>query len=525
MTATLTDHDGLARDAIQSLLNGEAPNNGYDQADFGPWTNVVDSIRSAYQVDGATGARKAFDALARQDLALAMLLAGDQDELAAIGEVPPLPKGAQPDPGLGRGAGAWLDDQVEYANKISPMTPRLFHEGAALAMVSTIVARRLKLALHYGDIYPNLFILWLAPTTLWRKTTGLNVVRRMLCDNWPHLLTTQDMTPEGLLSDLAGREPSHFDALTEQDKALWKEERNFAAQRALVLDEMSGLMAGAGKDYNQGLVESLLRFYDCDPLYARSTRGQGRIVVRNSCLTTLGASTPAALAPHLTSERLWSMGWWPRFAILTPDTDKPGWQRSQEPGDPPIEPLADLYDRLPLPAWPDPPEARAVTLGTGTYDAWEAYNRAAGYDLLTDGEVPEILWGAYGRLAEQALKVAILLAALDWPDGTESPCIEMPHLARAIAITETWRASVHRAISKTQATQLDRIQQRIVRQLSKAGPAGMTYRDLRQGMRDMQADELKEALYDLCEMNTAEEKAWQNPKGGRKTKVFRLVNQ
>ncbi len=524
MTTTLTDHDALARDAIQCLLNGESPN-GNDQTDFGPWTDKVEAVGVAHQANGATGARKAFDALARQDLALAMLLAGDQDGLPTIDMTPPLPKGAQPDPDLGRETGGWLDDQVEYASKISPMTPRLFHEGAALAMVSTIVARRLKLALHYGDIYPNLFVLWLAPTTLWRKTTGLNVVRRMLFNNWPYLLTTQDMTPEGLLSDLAGREPSHFDALTEQDKTLWKEERNFAAQRTLLLDEMSGLMAGAGKDYNQGLVESLIRFYDCDPLYARSTRGQGRIVVRNSYLTTLGASTPAALAPHLTSERLWAMGWWPRFVILTPDTDKPEWQRSQEPGDPPIEALVNLYERLPLPAWPDPPEAQSVTLGIGAYGAWEAYNRAVGYELLTDGDVPEMLWGAYGRLAEHALKVAMLLAALDWKGGTESPCIELRHLARAIAITETWRASAHRAISKTQVTQLDRVQQRIVRQLSKAGPAGMTYRNLRQGMRDMRANELKEALYDLCEMNTTEEEDWQNPRGGPKTKVFRLVSE
>ena len=42
------------------------------------------------------------------------------------------------------------------------MTPRLFHEGAALYLVGVAIARRVVLHMSYGPVYPNLFVLWLA---------------------------------------------------------------------------------------------------------------------------------------------------------------------------------------------------------------------------------------------------------------------------------------------------------------------------------------------------------------------------
>ena len=87
----------------------------------------------------------------------------------------------------------------------------------------------------YGE-----FIVWVAPTTLFRKTTALEVARKMALKLMPHLLTVQDATPEAMLADLAGREPLHFDLLREADQALWKRGRNFAAQKGWILDEVLG---------------------------------------------------------------------------------------------------------------------------------------------------------------------------------------------------------------------------------------------------------------------------------------------
>ena len=220
------------------------------------------------------------------------------------------------------------------------------------------IARRLMLPMAFANIYPNLFILWLAPTTLYRKSTALTIAREIASEVFPFLLAAQDTTPEAFLSDLAGVQPVNYSDFSDKDKANWVMERNFSAQKGWVLDEASGLLANAGKDYNAGLMESLLRFYDCDPSFTRATKNQGRIIVNNAYLSLLGASTPSCMAGHFNHQRLWDNGWWPRFAILTPE-GRPPYQEAngmRRPDDL-TNRLQKLITRLPNSTkFPEPPQ-------------------------------------------------------------------------------------------------------------------------------------------------------------------------
>lgn len=200
------------------------------------------------------------------------------DDAEAILTIPDLPWD------IDQTVSPWIDSYVTYAQARSPMTPNLFHEGAALFLASTIIARRLCLHMAYGDIYTNIAQVWVAPTTLWHKTTAQQIARGIAARSFPQLLSPQDVTQEQLLSDWAGHEPINLSKMTEQDALLWQDGRHYAAQRGWVLDEMSGLLASAGKDYNGGLIEAILRLYDCDDCYTRSTRSQGRVTVRSAYL-------------------------------------------------------------------------------------------------------------------------------------------------------------------------------------------------------------------------------------------------
>jgi hypothetical protein len=449
-------------------------------------------------------------------------------DLRELADCPPLPEGVQPDPELGAGAGTLVDLYTDHAQAISPMTPRIFHESAALWLGAVAIARRLRLAMPFGDVYPNLFIHWMAYTTLFRKSTALGVPRKLARTVFPHLMTAQDTTPEAFLGDLAGREPPYFDKLTDKDRDDWTAGRNYAAQKGWLLDEMSGLLAGAGREYNAGLVESLLRFYDCEPYFARSTRGQGRVIVRDSYLSLLGASTPAAMMPHFTAERLWANGWWPRFAILTPDTTRPTWRNAEWGSDgkqqsAPAElfqALQQVCERLPAATWPEPPKTKTAILGVGAFEAWEQYNKALSYDLLTE-DLDHRLHGTYGRLPVQALKVSLILAALDgWPKHHEAPTVELRHMARGVATSEAWRASAHRALAIVTRTEFDQMRVRILRQVGKAGPDGVTFRDLTRGMRDKQPNEIEDTLRQMIK---AREVEWEKSQGkGRPTVFYKI---
>ena len=496
-------------DFDQPVAPVAAPNHWGDQ--------IIDAINSAPE-----DVRKHLHAGLRQSLADVFHADDRQDDRpAALALYPELPDEARLDPDLGRGAGAWLDDYLLHASTISPMTPELFHTAVGLVLASGIVARRLKVPMSFGDIFPNIFVLLLAPSTLWTKSTSIEIARRLLLAIAPHLLAARDSTVEAILSDLAGAEPSNFHSMGDADRERWKAERNFAAQRTLIIDEMSSLLASSGKDYNGGLLEVFLKLYDCDPLITRSTRGQGRIVVRNSCLTMLGAAPPVGMLPHL-NDRLYVNGWWARFAMLTPETDRPEWKESAHHDAPELETsLRRLYDRLPVPTWPEPPQARAVIFGTGVHSAWARYDKACRYDLLTQS-LSERLLPVYGRLPTQLLKVATLLAALDWGSG-DAPTIELPHMARALGIVETWRASAHRVLALATQSNFSAMRRRLITIVS-AAPDGETFRNIVRALSDKEPGDIKTALdqlVDIGELIVSETKS--GSKGGRPTQRYRLA--
>jgi hypothetical protein len=438
--------------------------------------------------------------------------------------IPALPDGILSDALSDAGAGQWVDDYVRYALAKSPMTPVAFHESAALSLASIAIARRLKVPMAFGDVYPNLFVIWLAPTTLWNKSTALDIARRQARRVFPHLLAAQDSTIESLHSDMAGYEPINLDKLPPDARDMWARERNYAAQRGQILDEMSGLLAGAGRDYNAGMVEALLRMYDCDALYTRSTRGQGRVVIKDAYLNILGASTPAAMTPHLSAEKSWSNGWWPRFAILTPETDRPAWKlATAEPEPPSISTkLHGLYDRLPPAIWPDAPSAVTVSIEPDASQAWHKYNKVIRYDFVGPGLDPH-LSGTYGRLPVQALKVGTILSALDWPEDQEAPRIKPAHMARALTIVESWRVSAHRCVSDVRAGSFDRLLQRVQGIMTKYQPAGVTLRELRNDMRDVEPEGLERVLGQMVRLGLAEEvSSGSGLQGGRPTARYVL---
>ena len=60
-----------------------------------------------------------------------------------------------------------------------------------------------------------------------------------------------------------------------------------------------------------------------------------------------------------------------------------------------------------------------------------------------------------------ALKVAAILAALEWPQSEPVPVVEIRHLARAESIVEDWRHSLHRAIQGAAKVDLDDLVARV----------------------------------------------------------------
>jgi hypothetical protein len=437
-------------------------------------------------------------------------------------EAPPLPLSSRVAAGLGDGAGRLLDDYVRYACQVSSLTPRIFHESAGLWLGSLLIARRLVLRLSHKDLYPNVMHLWVAPTTLYAKSTGLNVVRGVVRKVAKHLLLPSEMSPEEMVSELGGTQPAQ---LTMEALDDWQAGRNFAAQRGIVLDEASSLFVGMRKDYNIGLAEAFMRVYDCEEEYVRQTRGAGRTVIRKAYFTFLGATTPRALR-RADTELLWFSGLWPRFVLVTAD-ELPPWTMgsSQQVAEPAallarLKALVDEY--LPPSTFNEPATPLGMRLEDGLYDSFLAYFKATSRTLLEPpSPVPEELWGMYGRLAEQALKQAMILAAFDW-EGAGTPNIEMRHWARGLQFAEKWRASAHRLMALFEHAATNELEDRIVDRL-KAVEEGVSLRDLYRSLNKMRA-EVETCLQGL-EQDGVVRRVVDEPgkKGGRPSARFVLA--
>ncbi len=448
----------------------------------------------------------------------------------AEAHVPPLPAAAklsEADTAAAAEVGRMLDVWMQWATKRAALTPALFLEAAWLWLVSVAVARRVCVQIGGTRFYSRLWVLWIAITTRYAKSTGLICAHDLAERAFPHMLIPNQSTPEALVATLAGKLPDNLDALPEADRQRIQAGQKFAAQRGLLIDEASSLLGASRKDYMHGLQELLLQTYDMKERLEFSTRGQGLLILRRPCLNILAATTPMAMARYVGAEQ-WETGDMARYALLCPE-GPPGQAvglLSAENGayNPPaelVDGLQQLHRRLPDPPDPGAPEQTVfASVSKDALQRLDAYSQAL-QGLVSD-ELDTRLHGNYGRLPAMVMTVALNLALGDWIAQAEGnrPTVRLGHAARAQQIVERWRASLHRLLPMLDETADSRGQGRILALLRNS--QGMTARELSRycGMktRDMNA-----ALNVLLESGEIVYHEYSPPNGGRATRLYRIA--
>lgn len=387
--------------------------------------------------------------------------AAEIDSQAIDVTVPDLPAAARRTPAMERAAGeagAFVDVFARYLAQVVNTLPREMVEAAALTVASIAVARRLVLPTYFDDLYPILWTLWIAPSTVFHKTTALNQVRALLRDVMPHLLLPQESSNDRLLQNMAGIRPANYEQLALFDQEQWRLSARFAGQRGIVVDEASSVFGSFDKEYNRGKIETFLTAFDCEELKVHETNKHGAIYLRHLYMPFLGATTPVSIQ-FANTTYMWESGFWPRFTLLVPERLFPErLARRAERVSRPAEleaTLRRLLQHLPEPAGaadphaqPEPPRRLAVTLEDGVWEHWQEYNDALSYafqhpDVVADHRLRLMC----GRLPVKLLRVAMLLAALDWrPERTDAPRIGLAHYARAHQIVEGWRVNAYRFV-------------------------------------------------------------------------------
>lgn len=429
--------------------------------------------------------------------------------------------------------GQWLNEYVAWASSAANETPLRFHEGAGLWLAALAIGRRLYIRTPWRQrVFPNLYVMLVAVSTYYRKSAGLNLAHDVARAAMPHMILPQPGSPEAFMSMLGGVLPPNFEDIAYRDRERLMKGNRYAAQRGILRDELSALFKSMGRDYMAGLKELIMQLYDCPDYLDSNTNNRGLVVIRDAALSILGAATPAELSVSL-SHNDWHNGTLARFVLLTPEPDyaeRPASTDTEMP-----EHLVQLLRRL-HEALPAPPEPEVIgdkqpaiepwsLVATEVWGPLHAYEQVLREMTAPNSPLDDRLRTVYGRLHVQALKVAIILAALDWIALDERrqnrPVVRVTHWYRAQQIVEVWRASAHRLLHDLGESEEARLEIRILKLL--AGQlGGLSVRSIYRALRSPRKPVI-EALKALEQDGRVEQDFVRNGDHGRKAETYRLI--
>ena len=182
----------------------------------------------------------------------------------------------------------------DYYNlyKNTEVCPRFIFFSAA-ATLGAVINRKVRFqrgtAETFPPLFPNLWIILVAPQGRGHKSTALNTGRRLMNklpeELAPKILASK-LTPEVLIKSLASQKVAGLNLPAHVNQDMYKE----SAIAVLYSSEL-GVMLDK-KKYNEGFIPLITDLYDCDDEWSSATVMRGDQKLYNICLTLMGASTP-----------------------------------------------------------------------------------------------------------------------------------------------------------------------------------------------------------------------------------------
>lgn len=194
----------------------------------------------------------------------------------------------------------WIELFLEYTDGIP--SPEIFRKWAAIATVSGALERRVWIISAGKQVFPNLYVLLVAPPGI-GKSQGIEHVDQFWRECNELHIAPHDVTKAALIDRLAkaSRKMVLGDAdLVEYNSLL------------VAADEFGVLVPSHDTEF----LSTLNRIFDNPPLHQQERRGlQTSIDIINPQLTIIGGTQPAYLA-NLLPEEAWGMGFMSRVIMV-----------------------------------------------------------------------------------------------------------------------------------------------------------------------------------------------------------------
>lgn len=169
----------------------------------------------------------------------------------------------------------FLDAYVQYAKESEP--PVIFHPWIGISMLAGALGRKVCTNLGFETLYPNLYIILLAPSGC-RKGTAINIGRQIMTPIAGIKIGAQATTREMLIKDMAESMVSYED----------EDGIAFHSSFTQIASELHVFLRKA----NVELLADLCSWYDCESPWENRTKTSGVDTINGICLNILGATAP-----------------------------------------------------------------------------------------------------------------------------------------------------------------------------------------------------------------------------------------
>lgn len=169
----------------------------------------------------------------------------------------------------------WLSTYIDYTKEQE--SPDLFHLWVGISVIAATLGRNVFLDRGYYTLFPNMYIVLIAPSGKCRKTTAGDIGMNIFSDAGGSVIRDK-VTPRALTQYLA-------DQIEIKDKVAYGDSRGY-----IYASEFSEFLS---QDASQsGLIKLITGIYGCPEKWEYRTATQGRDFLYNVCVNILGCSVP-----------------------------------------------------------------------------------------------------------------------------------------------------------------------------------------------------------------------------------------
>lgn len=161
----------------------------------------------------------------------------------------------------------FLADYGTYAKQYTDAPPH-YHLFVGLTIIAAALGNKVWFR-GYGNrkAYPNIWLVLLAPSSFFRKTTCLNMGKSIIQEVDRKLILPSEFSPEALASTLQK-----------------------APQGLFIWSEFAGVLSQLERSYMLGTKEFLTDIFDCPEYYERKLKNE-TINIEKPCISIMAAST------------------------------------------------------------------------------------------------------------------------------------------------------------------------------------------------------------------------------------------